>query len=85
MTVYIDDAYLRFRRCIMCHMTADTEAELHEMAQKVDLRRSWYQYGGRHPHYDISKAKRAKAVELGAVEVTARQMPALSRAMVRSS
>lgn len=81
----MDDAFLPYRRYVMCHMTADTEAELHEMAQKVGLRRSWYQYSGRHPHYDISKAKRSEAVDLGAVEVTSRQMPALTRAMVKSS
>jgi hypothetical protein len=47
---------------IMCHMIADSEAELHEMAAKIGIKRKWYQGD----HYDICKAKRTLAIELGA-------------------
>jgi hypothetical protein len=66
MTVYVDDMRAPFRRMIMCHMTADTEAELHEMANKIGVARKWYQGD----HYDICLAMSAKAVKFGAAEIT---------------
>jgi hypothetical protein len=46
-------------------MTADTLEELHEMAEKLGLRR-WFQNTGT-PHYDLCKSKRLKAIKLGAI------------------
>lgn len=70
MTVYVDDMYKhpmgQLGRMKMSHMIADTEQELHEMAQKIGMQRRWYQKD----HYDISISRRSKAVELGAVEVS---------------
>src|SRR5690242_12621453 len=63
-----------------CHMTADTEAELHDFAARLGLKRSWYQVGGRKvwhwylSHYDLVPSKRALAVRLGAVEVSLEAM-----------
>lgn len=68
MAVYVDDPMWVFRGMIMCHMEADTIEELHEMADKLELRREWFQDHPRHPHYDLSKSKRAQALKLGAVE-----------------
>ena len=68
MTVYVDDMNASFGRMIMCHMIADTEDELHAMADKIGVARKWYQKD----HYDISLSKRAEAVRLGAVEITFR-------------
>lgn len=50
-----------------CHMFADEAdcLELHEMAQKIGLKREWFQRG----HYDLVPTKRAMAIRLGAVEV----------------
>lgn len=42
------------------------------MAGKVGLKRRWFQNTST-PHYDLCKSKRAKAVELGAVEVDRKQ------------
>lgn len=70
MTVYVDDFRARLGRMIMCHMAADTPAELHAMANKLGIARKHF----RDDHYDICRSNRAKAVRLGAVEVTRRQM-----------
>lgn len=32
MTVFVDDMRAKFGPCLMCHMIADTDAELHAMA-----------------------------------------------------
>jgi hypothetical protein len=69
MAVYVDDMRANFGRMIMCHMIADTEAELHAMADRIGVARKWYQGD----HYDIALSKRAKAVEFGAREITWKQ------------
>lgn len=81
--VYVDSAFLPFGRMIMCHMTADTEQELHLMAGDIGIQRKWFQDNGRHPHYDICKAKRELAVSRGATEIAGREMPSKAKAMVR--
>ena len=73
MTVYVDDAYIPYGRMKMCHMIADTEEELHDMADKVGLKREWFQNTSR-PHYDVGMGKRAIAVQNGAVETTTREL-----------
>lgn len=59
-----------------CHMTADTEAELHAMAAKIGLKRSWFQNHHKNPllwHYDVTANKRQQALRLGAIEITPQQ------------
>ncbi len=87
MTVYVDDMRARLGRMTMCHMVADTEAELHEMASKIGVARKWYQGPPktRTPHYDIALSKRAMAVELGAREITTREAAVLTRAARRAN
>lgn len=71
MTVYVDDMKAGFGRMVMCHMLADTDEELHAMADKIGVRRKWFQKPGTPSrHYDICRSKRALAVSLGAVEIT---------------
>lgn len=70
MTVYVDDMRAPYGRLIMCHMIADTEDELHAMADKIGVARKWYQGD----HYDIALTKRKTAVEYGAREITMRQL-----------
>lgn len=73
MTIYVDDMRANYGRMIMCHMLADTDEELHSMASKIGVARRWHQKPGTpHSHYDICMSKRAKAVELGAVEIDRR-------------
>lgn len=70
MTVYVDNMRAPYGRMIMCHMIGDTEEELHKMAAAIGVARKWYQKD----HYDICLSKRAKAVLLGAKEVTRREL-----------
>jgi hypothetical protein len=81
MTVYVDDMQMPYRGMKMCHMIADTLAELHAMADKIGVSRAHYQGPPktRHQHYDIALSKRALAVKAGAVEITWRQAAAMKR------
>lgn len=74
MAVYVDASIHSYGRMTMCHMLADTEKELHEMADKIGIKRKWYQANASTPHYDICKAKRILAVENGAIEVGRKEM-----------
>lgn len=69
MSIYIDKCRLPFGRMIMCHMIADSRAELHDMAEVLGLKRAWFQDTPKAsaPHYDISLKKRDNAVKLGAI------------------
>ena len=75
---YMDAAVWPYGRMVMCHLLADTEVELHEMAGKIGVKRKWFQ-NDRYPHYDICKAKRAQAVRLGAREIGRKEFVALAR------
>jgi len=67
--VYVDDMKAPYGRMMMCHMGADTEAELHDMAMLIGVRRKWH----RGDHYDICMSKRLRAIWNGAKEVTQRE------------
>jgi hypothetical protein len=78
MTVYVDDMRAPFGNMVMCHMWADTDAELLAMADRICVARKWIQGHqtlsfGKHRnaswvHFDIALSKRALAVRFGAVE-----------------
>ncbi len=72
--VFVDNMRAKFGRMIMCHMTADSVNELHDMAESIGIRRRWFQYKKRFPHYDICMSKKKQAVNKGAKEVTMREM-----------
>jgi hypothetical protein len=79
MSVYVDDGFVDGDWDIWTgggHMQADTLEELHAMADRLGLRRSWFQCkSGRpwHDHYDLTRSKRDQAIALGAVTVTWRE------------
>lgn len=82
MAVYVDDMHAdpmgRYSRMKMSHMIADTDEELHAMADKIGVQRRWFQKPGTPGrHYDIALSKRALAVTAGAVEITMRQAAAM--------
>lgn len=73
MAVYVDYARNPFGRMKMCHMLADTEEELHAMADKIGVKRKWFQKHASAPHYDICQTKRELAVSYGAIQVSDRK------------
>jgi len=79
MTVYVDDMRAKFGRMVMCHMIADTDAELHAMADRIGVARKWHQAPPKHrSHYDIALSKRESAIQAGAVPITWRQCGAMT-------
>lgn len=84
MTVYVDDMHLypmgQFGRMKMSHMLADTDEELHAMADKIGVACRWWQSPEKTSgsHYDIAKAKRSQALALGAIGITWRQAGAMN-------
>ena len=82
MCVYVDDMEAEFKpkhrpgvTYILCHMIADTEEELHAMADRIGLDRKWYQGD----HYDVGKTKKILAIKSGARLITWRQAGAMMR------
>lgn len=78
MTVYVDDmlreAAVRNGDHIVrgrwSHLMADSSSELHAFAARLGLRRAWIQKPGTPmEHYDVTAAKRAAALRLGAVPI----------------
>jgi hypothetical protein len=86
MTVYVDDmkapfkpGHVKGRTYVMCHMIADSDAELHAMADRIGVARKWHQAPPAHDsHYDIALSKRVLAVQAGAREITLRQLACMS-------
>ena len=78
MTVYVDDIVTYPNKPHghekWCHMACDGDIEeLHAMADRIKLRRSWFQ-DGQVQHYDLTPSKRTLAVINGAVEVDRRTL-----------
>ena len=74
MAVYVDG--LRdygWRHGPSCHLIADSVDELIEFALEMGLRREWFQAKST-PHFDLTADGRKLAVELGAVELTNREL-----------
>lgn len=90
MTVYVDNFRVPARvgriSARWSHLTADTPEELHEFAQRLGMKRGWFQ--GRckngncptvnnictHYHYDVVDSRRTEAIALGAQPITLREM-----------
>lgn len=87
LTVYVDDwrqrATVRGRDDRWSHLLADDPDELHAMAAALGIPRRGYQQHRRSAalnHYDLPETLRRRAIALGAVPVTWRQMARLTRA-----
>lgn len=75
--VYVGTMEWPFRRMIMFHMASPDLDALHSMAEKIGMKREWFQDKGTDsltPHYDISKGKKKLAIQLGAVEINDREI-----------
>jgi len=80
MAVYVDNMRAPFRGMVMCHMVADTDDELHAMANRLGIDHRRHQKPGTpHSHYDINMPMRALAVQLGAREIGRRELVMLIR------
>jgi hypothetical protein len=69
MAVYVDSVRFKYRGMVMCHMWADTEAELHRMAGRIGMSREWHQAPptASWSHYDVSLSRKKMAQSLGAI------------------
>lgn len=83
MAVYVDNFYvtgMTYRGMKMCHMIADTRDELLQMVDAIGVDRQHIQaFGTRLEHFDICLAKRKLAVKNGAIELTFRELAAMTR------
>lgn len=85
-TVYVGKREYPYGRMLMSHMASADIESLHKMADAIGVNRKWFQNKKNHPHYDVSKGMKQKAVELGAVEVSDKEIirkcyPVLSKLM----
>lgn len=80
MTVYVDDERMPYGRMLMCHMLADTTEELLAMADKIGVQRKWIQHAGTpKEHFDICLSRRAKALQLGAIDADREKVVSIVR------
>ena len=80
--IYVDDTAYPFGRMIMCHLFSPDLDALHAMADRIGVKRCWFQDPRTMrkvswPHYDIAKSKRALAVAAGAIECDRYQVVAM--------
>lgn len=80
MACYVDDMRTPYGRMLMCHMLADTDQELHAMAELIRVARKWWQSPEKTSgsHYDICLYKKELALAAGAVPITLRQAAAMN-------
>jgi len=82
MTVYVDETRIYpvpkygLKVTRWCHMMTDQVEldELHEMAQKIGLKREWFQDHPLHPHYDVYGFRQIVAIISGCVPLDTREM-----------
>ena len=78
MAVYVDTMKARYGRMFMCHMLADTRQELLAMATIIGVRHKWIQRSGTvYEHFDVCQAKKALAIQHGAIEVSRKEFLSL--------
>lgn len=75
MAVYVDDAFEGNwgKWTGGGHMQADSLEELHAFAERIGMRRSWFQTRPGRPekdHYDLTQARRVHALAVGAIPET---------------
>ena len=63
----------KFGRMYLSHMASDSLAELHDIAEKLGVRKHFQNKKGK-PHYDICQSNKLKAIQLGAVEVSDKEI-----------
>ncbi|MET0545321.1 MAG: DUF4031 domain-containing protein [Caulobacterales bacterium] len=70
--IYVDEALFPFRGRMMAHMFSPHLEALHEMAERIGMRK-WFQdpmtMNVRWPHYDVPSELRLEAIQYGAIAV----------------
>jgi Protein of unknown function (DUF4031) len=90
VSVYVDDGFVEGDWGFWTgggHMQADKLGELHAMADRLGLKRSWFQCKpGKpwHDHYDLTRDKRDQAIQLGTVSLTWREAARRNREVRRA-
>jgi hypothetical protein len=80
MAVYVDNMRAQYRGMVMCHMLADSTAELLAMADRIGVDRKHLQDAGTYrEHFDICLTKRAAALQAGATEVSMSELGRILR------
>ena len=81
MAVYVDDAIWKWKGRSWCHLMADEVAELHRFAYSIGIHSLSYQGPPKTsaPHYDITGLERDRALRMGAIAVSRREIVALYR------
>lgn len=80
MAVYVDSLRAPYRGMVMCHMLADSTAELLAMADRIGVDRKHLQDAGSYrEHFDICLTRRAAALEAGALEVSLSELGRIIR------
>jgi hypothetical protein len=81
--VYVDNFYVtgvRYRGMKMCHMIADTRAELLAAVDSIGVNRKWIQDKDTpREHFDICFSKRELAIKNGAQEIGFRELAEMTR------
>ena len=76
MTVFVDQRMKHYSGGYWCHLVSDTSLEeLHAFAERLGLKREWFQDHRHMPHYDLKgSAKWEEAIRLGAQAISTRAM-----------
>jgi hypothetical protein len=71
----VDRAIYLWRGRKWCHMISDgCLEELHVFAERLGMRREWFQDHPKMPHYDITAEQRLIALQLGAIAAEGAQL-----------
>jgi hypothetical protein len=81
MAVYVDNARIKWRGQLWCHLVADSLDELHAFARRLGLQRNWFHRTASYPHYDVTSTVRERALAIGALEGNRVAIMTCARAM----
>lgn len=78
MAIYVDDMAIHGwgKNVKSCHLLAipPDDPELHNLAAKIGLRRSWFQGNASWPHYDLKGGMRQRAISAGVTAIDSKEL-----------
>ncbi len=60
----------KWRYTQSCHLVSDSLEALHAFAERIGLKRCWFENHKLMPHYDLTPGKRAEAIAAGALPIS---------------